>query len=701
MGYAAQLDHTKQHRPVGGGIRRGFLALALLITTVVAVPTIAASPAAAADGLNIAADYHYRLGDDGVLRVTATFTVRNTTPNRRSGYTITSYYYDAFGIPLPDEIAEMTVNSAGRELAFEIKTDIDDGTEFSFAEIRFGRRLQYQQSMTITVDYQIVGSAPRTDSFDRINPAYAPFAGWGFADEGQLDLTIELPAGYDVENVGDAMQRKSDDTGTVLTASEVADPLDFSAVIIARNDDALVSEVVSTDAFELEVRAWPGDDEWLKFATSTVEIGIPALEDLTGSSWPEDSDFDIIQSAEPNYHGYAGWYDSELGQIVVDERLDVATMLHELSHAWFNGDTLVDRWLIEGFAEEFSRLASDDLDQTPSRRIPPSNNETRRLNTWDRSARTDETETWGYQTSGWVMKQLTDEIGADALRDLVVALSDRSAVYPNESGNGTTSLDADWRRVFDILDRRLGSETADELFRSWVVTKSQLALLDERAEAVALLDELAEAGGDWFVPKVIRERAEAWNFASIAPLVESATETLALRDELDERSVAAGVRSHQIGEERYENASIAFAGVTRDLSIRLNGIAAVEAADARHAAFEPDWIESIGLWGRDVDADLANVRDAYDADDMALVAGESVDLAAVISQAEADGTFRLTLAGLGAALLLLWSTMLIIWRRRARRRRRRTPVLNADNRHIDENQHSDSEVDGVTSAGGD
>ena len=130
--------------------------------------------------------------------------------------------------------------------------------------------------MTITVDYQIVGSAPRTDSFDRINPAYALFAGWGFADEGQLDLTIELPAGYDVENVGDAMQRKSDDTGTVLTASEVADPLDFSAVIIARNDDALVSEVVSTDAFELEVRAWPGDDEWLKFATSTVEIGIPA-----------------------------------------------------------------------------------------------------------------------------------------------------------------------------------------------------------------------------------------------------------------------------------------------------------------------------------------------------------------------------------------------------------------------------------------
>ena len=118
---------------MGGGIRRGFLALALLITTVVAVPTIAASPAAAADGLNIASDYHYRLGDDGVLRVTATFTVRNTTPNRRSGYTITSYYYDAFGIPLPDEIAEMTVNSAGRELAFDIKTDIDDGTEFSFA----------------------------------------------------------------------------------------------------------------------------------------------------------------------------------------------------------------------------------------------------------------------------------------------------------------------------------------------------------------------------------------------------------------------------------------------------------------------------------------------------------------------------------------------------------------------------------------
>ncbi len=368
-------------------------------------------------------------------------------------------------------------------------------------------------------------------------------------------------------------------------------------------------------------------------------------------------------------------------------------MLHELSHAWFNGETLVDRWLIEGFAEEFSRLASADLDQTASRRIPPSTSETRRLNNWNRSTRSDETETWGYQTSGWVMKQLTDELGADAMRELVVALNDRSAVYPNEAGSGTTSLDADWRRVFDLLDRRLGSEAADDLFRSWVVTTSQAAMLDEREIVVERIDELAEAGGEWFVPAVVRERAEGWEFDRIGPLADAAMDTLALRDELDDRSVAAGVTSHQIGEERYENASISFAGVTRDLSIRLTGVGAVESAGARHDAFAPDWIERIGLWGRDVDADLASVRDAYDADDMALVAGESVDLAMLISQAESDGTFRLTVASLGAALLLLWSTMLIIWRRRVRARRRRgqTPVLNADRGDIDENQHSERE----------
>ena len=43
--------------------------------------------------------------------------------------------------------------------------------------------------------------------------------------------------------------------------------------------------------------------------------------------------------------------------IEVGEDLDSHTMLHELSHAWFNHSAIAERWLSEGLADEIGARA--------------------------------------------------------------------------------------------------------------------------------------------------------------------------------------------------------------------------------------------------------------------------------------------------------------------------------------------------------
>jgi len=667
-------DPCGRHQRLTRRLRRSIAMLLVFATVTGASMVIGAPRAAAAEGLNIASDYVYRLTDDGVLTVEATYTLTNETPNSRRGFTITSFYYDAFGVPLPELYDNLTVTDGDRALTHEIVADEDAGEVFEIVVADFRRRLNYRQTTTIVVTYDVVGSAPRSDLPDRLNPAYAFFAAWGYADDGQLNVTIELPRTYDVQNLGSYMSTETGSEVITLTATDIADPFDFSALIVARNDDALTESPVETGDVELVVRGWPGDDEWQKFATSTIGDGIPILEALIGSEWPEDDDFVVIQSVEPNFHGYAGWYDVELGQIVVDEWLDTRVMLHELSHAWFNGETFEDRWIIEGFAEEFSRQASIEAGDDPPAAHPPSSLEPKRLNEWTNLDRGDATELWGYTGAGWVMQELFDDVGAGAFGDLVVAIDEGAPTFGDEDGAGESELPPDWRRLLDVAERQFGSEVADGLFRDWVVTEAQAEILDERSTAFARVDELAEAGGEWFVPVGVRESAEEWDFEPISELVDSALDVLVLRDELDDRSVAHGLVSHAIGERDYEAATDDFGAVVGALSVRLNAVGTVEATTERYDAFEPTFLQEVGLWGEDYDAEYAEVREAYDADDSSLVAGESVEMAMLLADSEALGRFRVTLAALASAAVLLLLTMMVVWVVRRRRKRARRTV---------------------------
>ena len=85
-----------------------------------------------------------------------------------------------------------------------------------------------------------------------------------------------------------------------------------------------------------------------------LDDGLPALEELVGLEWPVSGDLSVSEVHTPLLHGYAGFYDESTDEITMSEDLDEHTILHEASHAWFNGDLIRDRWIDEGLAEYYA-----------------------------------------------------------------------------------------------------------------------------------------------------------------------------------------------------------------------------------------------------------------------------------------------------------------------------------------------------------
>lgn len=655
--------------------RRTLVGATLVVLAMIGL-VATATPAAAADGLDIEASYVYRLGDDGVLRVEATYTLTNVTANTRRGNVITYYYYDRFWVPLPEGATELAVTDGSRDLTHSIDVEEDEaGGRAEYVEVSFGR-LRYQRTQQIVVTYVAGASEPRSEWVDRVNPAYAYFGAFGFADPGQLDVRVEIPHGYEVEfnALGDDDQVARNTTwtdGTTLVAEAIENPEEFLLLVTARNDANLELTEVEVLDTRIDVRGWPGDDEWQEMAVDTITTGLPELAELVGQPWPEQYGFDVIQSAEPNEYGYAGWFDLISDEILVDESLDPLLMLHELSHAWFNSRTFEHRWMIEGFAEEVSRLIAEDLGEDVVDAEGPASYERRNLLDWDDGLRTANTEEWGYDTSAWFMRQITDELGREAFEDLVKAMFDESPVFTDEQGEPVGEPRTDWQRLLDVVETRHGSVAIDELLREHVLPEDLHDELDERRVAHDRLAELEAASSPWAVPLGVLTGLEEWSFTDSVEIADAADEVLDLRAELAARSESAGVVTHAVGEDAYEAAiSPDFAASAREFRVRLDALARIEQSDVQFASFTPTRLEELGLRGRDLDAAHAALREAYDRDDLPGVAAALVDEVILRADAEALGTERATYGGIGIAGAFLLFVMTVVWLVRRRRRRR-------------------------------
>ncbi len=636
------------------------------------------SPALAADDeLSLASTSSYGLDPEkGLVHVSVDITATNNKPNlvqqTPSGTLTTRYFYDAAVIAVHAEATEIRASAGKRTLT----TKITAADGYTVVQVNFRGDLQYKQSTGFRVDYDLPGGAPRSASDIRVGSAFATFYAWAFGDRG--DVSIVIPAGFEVETSGSTVAETVKDGVTTLTATGIADPNEWYAVIVADRRDSLTRDRLDLEGGEhVVVRAWPEDVEWRTRVRDLLRLGLPVLVEKIGLEWPVEGDLEVAEVHTPLLEGYAGVFYTGEDRIEISEDLDELTIVHEASHAWFNPNLWVGRWINEGFADEYAARVLDEVSDGGFRpdTVSPTSDGAIDLNLWSHPGRiaddeTDQREHFGYEASWTVVRTLLDEIDEESMRAVLSAANASEAAYRGAGEPETVTIKNDWRRFLDLLEEAGGSDGAEETFRRWVVSTEQEALLDTRREARAAYASLLDAGDGWLPGYVIRDPLGRWEFGRATSGIADASAILTLRDDIAARAAELAVVPPTSLRAAYEGATEDLRTVrdlaTAQLATATDLVAAADLADA-----ERDVLTSIGLIGEDPGAMLSAASAAFAGGDTAGADAAADSVTALMTGAPDAGRTRALVGGLaGVGVLALGGGGVV-----AIYRRRRTSVV--------------------------
>lgn len=657
------------------GAIRGLLVALLVVPAVIGLSPVA--PVAAANGLRIENTTTYTIDPvSGLVKAQVDLVLTNTVPDKREGNVISRAFFTGFTLPVPVGASNgVAVTSTGRGLTLtpELVADFEGYYLFN---IDFASRLFYQQTTRITVTYDLLGQPPRDPNPSRVNPAYAAFTAYGVGDPGRVTVRVVVPSTFIVDKFGDDVAVSTEGLNTVYTAAAIESPDEFNVFISARDDSALASSEVTLAGHEFDIRYWPGDEAWREFVDEQVSEGLPALEELIGTPWPRTERFEIRQANSPYFYGYAGWFSGADNEIEMGEDLDQETMLHELSHAWFNSQLADSRWLNEGLAQAYSNRAIDALGGSAGSPETPARSDAGFviLDEWGRvdiEDVADEQEDYGYNASWYVIDALVDEIGEDKMRGVLSGLKDDTGTYPGEEDVDDLTFAVDpWQQLLDLSENAGGSEEIEELLTEWVLTADQTDLLDERTAARDAFAALDSEGGEWDVPVGVRNEMAEWDFDDATELVDEAGDVLTIRDKMVTLSDELDVQVPGDFEPAYQKVEDDFTEVVADLNDQIDALETVKGGLADEAE-EPPFVERVGLIGTDLDTPLAEAREALGRGDTDTARSRVAEVLQVLADADEVGKGRIirTVAGVVGGLLVLF--LLIFGLRRRRRRKRR------------------------------
>lgn len=638
--------------------------LGLLGATLVAGPT-----AAADEGLAEASHNRFVLDtQDDVVEATVTVTLRNVTPDRHTAEGTYSYFYDAYGVPVPAGAKNVRAVSGGASLPVRFDATDDPSTQIATASFS---QLYYGQSRTIEWTYDIPGAPIRSEDYTRVGPGYATFAAQGVGDPGQVTVEVVLPAAMSFDSTADVFTSSRDGRTTTYTATENTDEGGIWAAVSARDADQADEKHVEVGDVRLTLQSFPGDREWLRFVSKQVTAGLPVLEKTVGQPWPGGLDT-IREDVSPQVLGYA-WFDHGADEIVIAEDLDEVILFHELTHAWLNPDRIDGRWLYEGLTEVVAHRVADATGgsgtprRTPDRDAPGA----LPLTTWRSfgSERSPEVEQFAYAASYAAVEKLVGDLDDETFSGIVAAAYAGESAYevPGTKVNGGQT---DWRRFLDLVEIRAGVDRAPKVYRTWVVDRDGRAELAARADAREAYTALDTADGEWRPPRGLRAAMTDWDFEEAGTIVDGPLGYGVPGDaaEVQSAAEAAGLPVPAPVRDAYEGADDdeEYAQLTNLLPRATEVIGAVgEASDAAAAGEDP--VSALG-------ARLLAVGQVVDDARSALADGDLDEAAALADTATERAGWAVWL-GIGVivlALVLLAGAVLGVLgiRRRPRRRAR-------------------------------
>jgi hypothetical protein len=659
--------------------------LAAVLTIVAAVAPPAAAPvvplvgtfdapvALAADDLGVTTKARYVVAPDaGAIRVAVDVTVVNQKPNRVVGGVVTRYFYDGVNLGVQREATKLRATQDGSP----VRVSSTARKNFRLVTIGFRNDIYVGDTARVRLTFELPAGVPRSGSDVRVGPAFATFLAWAFGDAGSV--RIEIPKSFDVDVSGEEMKAQTTGSAQVYTAT-TDEALGWYAWINARNDDGLTRDRLElADGEQVVVRGWPEDSKWRRRVSVILSDAVPDLAGRIGLPWPVDGPLNVLEVHTPLLEGYGGFYDPKSDEITISENLDDLTIVHEASHAWFNNGLFADRWINEGLAEEYASrvLRAETRGRADPDRVKRSSKAAFPLADWPppapiRDPQSDDKERYGYDASWTVIRSIVEQAGEDGMRRVFQAAEDGTSAYAAGDAPEQTALPNDWRRFLDLVEELGGASDADDLLERWVLPGADAAQLDDRADARAAYRRLVAADGDWVAPSVVRLALDGWAFRQADVQIAEAQTILAQRDETATLASANDLTPPPGLEAAYEQASTA-ADLAAASALATNSQSTLEAVVAADAAADAprDWITSLGLSGKDPDADVSAARTAWEAGDLAAAAEHAALAAGTLAVAAEAGRGRAIVIGGGAVLvalvlLLLLALAVVRWRRRA------------------------------------
>ena len=469
-----------------------------------------------------------------------------------------------------------------------------------------------------------------------------------------------------------------------MFTATTADALGWYAWVNARNDDGLTREALElTGGEKIIVRGWPEDSRWRRRVSAILTDSVPDLVGRIGLPWPVDGPLNVLEVHTPLLEGYAGFYDPKSDEITISENLDDLTIVHEASHAWFNSGLFTDRWVNEGLAEEYAArvLAAETRGQVDPAKVKRTDKAAFPLANWSppapiRDAQADAREQYGYDAAWTVIQAIVDETGEDGMQRVFRAAEDRTTAYAGDGAPERAALPNDWRRFLDLTEELGGATNATDLLATWVLPTRDVAQLADRAASRAGYRTLVGDEAGWAAPPAVRLALDKWAFSEADARIADSAAILHQRDGIDTRAASNDLDPPPDLEAAYETAGTAAdltaaadlaAGTQRSLD---DVVAASGAAGATR-----DWLTTLGLSGKDPDADLAAARAAWEAGNLT----EATERAALVSgtlavAAEAGRGRAMVIAVVFAIVIVLLAVLVLAWIVRVRRRHRQVAM---------------------------
>lgn len=644
---------------------------AIAFAVLLAVLLADGAGAQTSEGLSSEASYRYELAEDGEgVDVHIDLAVTNVKPNRSTNRGTTQYYFNGYFISIPENATDLVVTQNGSDVEFERLND--DG--FDALDIVFRRNIFYRNTADLDISFTLGSGGPRSTLPVRINEAYAGFEVWATPGVDTANITIEMPVGFQSDRyvVGSSITTNEDGSRSMVIDDITSEDFFFDYVAL-RNDDNLTVRSVEVDGIKVEIQHWPNDSAWADFVEDRIMEDLPLLVDTVGLAWPLDEPLVIQESFSPTLSGYGGWYDPIEHVIEVGDEFDNQLVLHELSHVWSNAELFASRWITEGIADELAAIVDADgsefADPDPTSLVDAN---AIPLLEWTNGYNEPETETWSYGASWTVTREITDMVGPDGLRSIIVAAESNKFPYVGEGEAETFSTLPSWKNYLDWIQELTKDDDVDDLFRDWVVPEWQQGQLDDRADARERYRALSEAGGEWANPLLVREQMTAWDFEDATISIDSALEVLTERDRALAAAAGLEVAVPESAELAYQDADV-------DLAEAL--ILATDLADNAEALIDIDsrlnaersFFTRIGLIGVDPSENLNAAVAAFETGEFTDMASAGEDLDETLSAAEGDGQLRVGLGAAGVLALFLGLGFMV-----RRRRRKRLPIVPND-----------------------